>query len=143
MIGSVTDRAPRLDQLVRAEDLSRTLAAFMGGVLTSTHIFDKEGRRFLRTGPDGQGNQWSQLPREAEAAERAGDNAFFCGGQRLFRAPLYAGADRVGTAIFEVSEDDPVQQQADLERGLVQMLGTLLQAGFATWVTSELHRAAV
>lgn len=142
MIGSVTDRAPRLDQLVRVEDLSRTLAAFMGGVLTSTHIFDKEGRRFLRTGPDGQGNQWSQLPREAEAAERAGDNAFFCGGQRLFRAPLYAGADRVGTAIFEVSEDDPGQQQAVLVRGLVQMLGTLLQAGFATWVTSELHRAA-
>lgn len=143
MTGSIADRSPSLDQLIRADDLRRTVEAFLGGVVRSVYVFQKSGASFISVAPEEVAPSWSTIPAEALVAEREGSETFFVAGAACYhRAPLYAGADRVGTAVYEVSEDAETSSVARMVAGLSQMLGTLLQGGFATWVTSELHRAA-
>jgi signal transduction histidine kinase len=152
------DRRPPLERLVRRDDLTRTLAPFLGdlfGDLDGMAVFDHEGVLFLQIGT-GPMQQWEQLPPEALAALRGGgQRRFGLDAHRFMVRPCFAGADRVGS--FVVSRPDNGSESpessgsaAPRERSSLQIitealsgvLGAVLQAGFATWVTSEMHLAA-
>lgn len=139
-----SDRVPSMEKLIRPDDLNTCFTRFLGAGLRSVMVFDVEGVFFTGVASDGAETDadWELVPAEALVAEREGNARFFVGDQPYQRYALYAGADRVGTVAFSWFEDASVEVVDILITGIVQMLGTLLQSGFATWVTSELHRAA-
>lgn len=142
MTHSFSDRVPTLDKLIRAEDLKRCFRPFAGAGLRAMMVFDVDGGLFTGVTAASPSEGWEQLPPEALLAEREGTARFFVGDEGFRRYSLYAGAERVGTLIFGRRHETETEVADMLVEGIVQMVGTLLQSGFATWVTSELHRAA-
>jgi signal transduction histidine kinase len=140
---SVTDRSPTLAQIARVDDLRKCLRPFLKWELAAVGIFDAKGQAFLVLGDeDCPLTGWEQLPPEAEAASRGlGEQAFGSGAYRFEARPAYAGADRVGVTVFACTPEH-APRLTELADALAGVMGALLQSGFATWVTSELHLAA-
>jgi len=140
---SPTDRTPTLGQLIKRDDLERCLRGFLSWGLDGVMLFDQNGARFggvaTKQSPL---SSWEQLPAEAQAASAGEVRGFGLEEHRFEVRAAYAGADRVGVAVFSASaggvRDPGAEQLAD---GIAGVIGQLLQAGFATWVTSELHLA--
>ncbi len=142
----VPDRRPPLERLVRRDDLSRALGPFLRGAfgaIDALGVFDRDGLRYVGVG-DGPLERWDQLPPEALAAlRRTSDREFGLDDHQFAVRPCFAGADRVGSFVVSIPADAPdCEKLADIADALVGVLGTVLQAGFATWVTSEMHLAA-
>jgi signal transduction histidine kinase len=140
------DRRPPLERLIRRDDVMRTLAPFVRGTfgeIDGLVVFDHHGAAFVGVG-DGPAQQWEQLPPEAvEALRRGGTRDFALGEHHFVIRPSFAGADRIGSLVVSMpmsSSDLP--QLSAIAEALAGVLGALLQAGFATWVTSEMHLAA-
>jgi signal transduction histidine kinase len=138
-----TDRTPKLVQISRVDDLQRALRPFLRFEVDGVALFGKQGEVFVcvsdETSPPAG---WDVMPAEALASSRGLGGAQFGIGDHVFcTRPAFAGADRVGTLAFSASVDDAdrLEDYADAISGVV---AALLQAGFATWVTSELHLAA-
>lgn len=140
------DRRPPLERLLRRDDVVRTLAPFVRGTFSEVDgigVFDHHGAAFVVIG-DGPTRHWEQLPPEAIEAQRRGGNRDFGLDEHQFVIrPSFAGADRVGSVVVSMPAGsvDLVRLPAIAE-ALAGVLGALLQAGFATWVTSEMHLAA-
>lgn len=139
----ISDRTPPLDDLVRPADLERTVARFLGGTVDGIVLFARDGTSFA--GAYSQGcpmKTWEQLSPEAAASLRRGGASSFGVGDHVFDVrAVYAGTDRVGSLMVSRAAeggDARDEQAADALAGVVAML---LQAGFATWVTSEMHLA--
>jgi signal transduction histidine kinase len=140
------DRRPPLERLIRRDDVVRTLAPFVRGTFGEVDgiaVFDHHGASFVSIG-DGPGGQWEQLPPEAvEALRRGGTRDFGLGDHQFVIRPSFAGADRIGSVVFSMPVGSPdVPRLPAIADALAGVLGALLQAGFATWVTSEMHLAA-
>ena len=152
------DRRPPLERLIRRDDLTRTLTPFLGsmfGDVDGMAVFDHEGVLFVEIG-GGPMQHWEQLPPEAlDALRRGGDRNFGLNEHRFVVRPCFAGADRVGSFVVSMPEDGagsgagsdavPNSERPSLlviTDALSGVLGAVLQAGFATWVTSEMHLAA-
>lgn len=140
------DRRPPLERLVRRDDLARALAPFLRGAfgaIDGLAVFDREGLPYAQVGA-GPMQHWDQLPPEAlDALRRGGDRDFGLDEHQFVVRPCFAGADRVGSFVVSIPADaadiDKLPRIAD---ALAGVLGAVLQAGFATWVTSEMHLAA-
>ncbi len=145
---SAADRTPPLEKVLRREDLERCVRPFLGLGLDAIAVFDLAGApHAIVDGGDSALRGWGLLAPEAVAAEReaerGSDAQFGLVGHRYAVRPAYAGADRVGTFIFGVAEDDQnAERLATLANALHGVLASMLQSGFATWVTSELHLAS-
>ncbi len=147
---SAADRRPPIERLLRRDDFTRTLAPFVHGVhgvfgdIDAVALFDHEGVMFCHVGEaDGAMADWDQLPPEAHAVFRSPERSFGLGAHQFAVRACFAGADRVGTVVFSLPADSPDRPQlAAIADGLIGVIGALLQAGFATWVTSEMHLAA-
>ncbi len=137
-----TDRTPDLDQLLRAENLTRALTPFVHKTFDAICLFDREGAQYA--GAEREESplvSWEQLPAEAQDAALKGGSFGF--GKHVFEVrPVYAGADRVGVLVFSSRASADSDDRTRLAGALTGMVGQLLQSGFATWVTSELHLAA-
>jgi signal transduction histidine kinase len=140
------DRRPPLERLLRRDDVSRTLVPFVRGTIGEVDgiaVFDHYGAAFAAVG-DGPPRDWEQLPPEAvEALRRGGTRDFGLGEHQFVIRPSFAGADRVGSVVVSIPANSPdVARLPAIAEALAGVLGALLQAGFATWVTSEMHLAA-
>jgi signal transduction histidine kinase len=140
------DRRPPLERLVRKDDLVRALGPFLRGAfgaIDGLALFDRDGLRYMQVG-SGPMQHWDQLPPEAlDALRRAGDRDFGLDDHQFAVRPCFAGADRVGSFVVSIPAAAPdASKLPDIADALVGVLGTVLQAGFATWVTSEMHLAA-
>ena len=145
------DRRPPLERLVRRDDLARTLAPFVelgeGEAVDGLAVFDRDGLRYVQVG-GGPMQRWEQLPPEAlDALRRVGARDFRIGEHLFAIRPCFAGADRVGSFLISsarerVSAGSGEGSLAALADALTGVVGAVLQAGFATWVTSEMHLAA-
>lgn len=140
------DRRPPLERLVRKDDLARALGPFLRGAfgaIDGLAVFDRDGVRYVHVG-SGPMQQWDQLPPEAlDALRRAGGRDFGLGEHQFAVRPCFAGADRVGSFVASIPGAAPdCERLPDIADALVGVLGSVLQAGFATWVTSEMHLAA-
>ncbi|EDM79641.1 sensor histidine kinase [Plesiocystis pacifica SIR-1] len=139
---SASDRRAPLERLIRREDIERTLAPYLGGAFGPVRglgIFDLEGARYAGVGPAVEG--WSQLPAAAVEGLRSAERAFEHDGVQFAIRPCYAGADRVGSLVIGMAGEG-AEHLAEVTEALGGTVGALLQAGFATWVTSEMHLAA-
>lgn len=139
---ALAGRSPTLGELVRAADLERSLSALLGADVDGIAVFAADGGPFASaTDPGSPLHRWAQLPAEATAALRGGEHGFGLEGHRFDVRPLYAGAERVGVLVVarRTSAADPHPGIVD---GLTALLRQLLQAGFAAWVTSEMHLLA-
>ncbi|NVB41187.1 hypothetical protein G6O69_25330 [Pseudenhygromyxa sp. WMMC2535] len=140
------DRRPPLERLVRRDDLERTMAPFLEGAfgpIDSLALFDREGLRFAAVG-GGPVAGWEQLAPEAQAALGASaPRDFGLDDHQFCVRPCFAGADRVGSFALSIpAGGDEVARLPAIADALGGVLGALLQAGLATWVTSEMHLAA-
>ena len=143
------DRRPPLERLVRKDDLTRALAPMASGRLSAIDglaVFDRDGVCYAAVG-DGPIQHWDQLPPEAlDALRRAHSRDFghFGLDEHQFAVrPCFAGADWVGSFVVSIpGAASDCERLADHADALGGVLGTILQAGFATWVTSEMHLAA-
>jgi signal transduction histidine kinase len=146
------DRRPPLERLIRRDDIVRTLAPFVRGTVgvrgtfgevDGIAVFDHYGAFFVAVG-DAPVRSWEQLPPEAvEALRRGGLRDFGLGEHQYVIRPSFAGADRIGSIVFSMPAQSPdVPRLPAIADALAGVLGALLQAGFATWVTSEMHLAA-
>jgi signal transduction histidine kinase len=145
MTGSPADRTPTLEQLLRRQDLERTLEPFLAWGLDGIRLFDVDGMPFAGVhSPDCPLASWELLPPEAGAAGRGGSGSFGLDDHEFEVRAAYAGADRVGVIVYSARADrsDSVKDLAETANAMSGVIGSLLQAGFATWVTSELHLAA-
>lgn len=117
-------------------------ASSSAGTLDGLAVFDRDGLRYVQVG-GGPMQHWEQLPPEALAALRRAGARDFGVGEHLFAVrPCFAGADRVGSLVVSGARAGGVSNLPALTEALVGVLGAVLQAGFATWVTSEMHLAA-
>jgi signal transduction histidine kinase len=144
---SAPDRRPPLERLLRRDDFVRTLTPFVRGAFGSIDgvaLFDHGGVVFCHVGEaEGPMAHWDQLPPEAHAVFRSSERSFGLGDHQFAVRACFAGADRVGTAVFALPSASPdCSRLPAIADGLVGVIGALLQAGFATWVTSEMHLAA-
>jgi signal transduction histidine kinase len=136
------ERTPPLDKVLRRADVERTLQPFLGWGADGIFLFDREGLPFVgATSVSSPLGQWEVLPPEGTAAGRGGSGSFGLETHQFEVRAAYAGADRVGLLVFSAPTDrgERLNEVAD---ALTGVFGALLQAGFATWVTSELHLAA-
>ena len=139
-VSGPTERTPRLGELLKAADLQRVLSGFVGPATTGIGMFASDGARFCVAAQDTSPLQgWDQLPAEAGQALARGAQGFGLQGVRYAVRPLYAGADRVGCLV--VARDGSPDTEPALADALAQVVGQLLQSGFAAWVTSEMHLA--
>jgi signal transduction histidine kinase len=93
--------------------------------------------------PSSPMSRWDQLPVEAQEVVRKGPTGTFGLEQHVFDVRLcYAGTDRVAVLVVSRAAGPADPRDAGLADGLFVVVSQLLQAGFATWVTSELHLAA-
>jgi len=140
-----TDRVPTLEQLLKAPDIERILAPFLAWDIDGVALFERDGSPFMRCcSNENVLARWDMLPPEAMAALRAGsDTVFGVDTHRFFVRPAFAGASRVGTMVFCVQNGGrPFADGRAMVDALTGVVGSLLQSGFAAWVTSELHLAA-
>lgn len=136
------DRTPPLSELVRARDLERCLEPFVVGAVDGVMLFGAEGVPYAgKIAGRSPLARWEQLPPEAVAALR-GRGQFGIGDHVFDVRPSYAGTDRVGVLVLSRLAEQSDARDERMADALVGMLTQLLQAGFATWVTSELHLAA-
>lgn len=137
------DRTPTLAQLMRADDLERSLRPFLEWGFDGIGLFARDGVLFARVATPGSPiHGWEVMPAEVDAASRSTRDRGFGLGERRFEVrAAFAGADRVGVMVYSAEEANAARlpELADALSGIV---AALLQAGFATWVTSELHLAA-
>lgn len=135
------DRTPPLDDLVRREDLERSLAPFVSDAIDGVMLFGAEGLPYAGRMESGSPMQrWEQLPPEAIAASRA--RAHFGFDDHVFDVrPVYASTDRVGVLVVSRSTERSQPRDERLADALGGVVSQLLQAGYATWVTSQLHLA--
>ena len=140
---AIPDRVPPLSELLRAENLSHCLDPFIQGAVDGALLFDKDGRRHGGASVDGSPmQQWEQLPAEAEAAMRGSGPSSFGLGDHVFDVRAqYAGTERVGVLVVSRRADGTDARDLGLADALSAVVGQLLHAGFATWVTSEMHLA--
>ena len=149
----MSDQRPPLERLVKRPDFERLLRPFLALGLEGAALFDIHGARFAfvqNEGDEGAGplGGWEQLPPEAQVAASRGSSGVFGFSDWQFHArACYAGADRVGVLLCarlapEGEDDAHLEQGRKLADALEAVVGSNLQAGFATWVTSEMHLAA-
>lgn len=145
MLGA-PDRRPPLERLLKRDDLGRTLAPFVRGTfgeIEGIGVFDHHGVCFTSIG-DGPIGLWEQLPPEAiEALRRGGDRSFGLDEHQFVVRPCFAGADRVGAMVLSMpGASVDLGRLPAIADALAGVMAAVLQAGFATWVTSEMHLAA-
>ena len=139
----IPDRVPPLSDLIRAADLGRTLAPFVARGIGGIALFARDGTFFAGThAEDGPMASWEQLPPEAAASVQRGvASSFGIGDSRFDVRAVYAGTDRVGVLVVARNADGVDERDATVADALVGVVAMLLQAGYATWVTSEMHLA--
>jgi signal transduction histidine kinase len=140
------DRAPPLAELIGEVELEQCLAPLVRGGVDGIVVFDASGRCYVRVVEPGSPSEaWELLPPEAALALRTspaneGAGAWFGVGEHVVEAwPLVAGTDRVGALLVcrrQVPEGEAIAA------ALPHVLSHMLQAGYAAWVTSELHMQA-
>jgi signal transduction histidine kinase len=142
----IPDRVPPLSDLIRASDLSRTLEPFVAGSVGGIALFARDGTLFAGAhSDDGPMSSWEQLPPEAAASVQRGASSSFGIDDTMFDVrAVYAGTDRVGVLLVaraaNAAESD-AERDASVADALNGVVAMLLQAGYATWVTSEMHLA--
>lgn len=142
MTGSPADKTPTLGQLLRKQDLERTLEPFLAWGADGIRLFDADGVPFAGVdSPSSPLSHWEVLPPEAMAAGRGGSGSFGLDDHDFEVRAAYAGADRVGVIVYSASSEH-AERLPELAAAMSGLIGALLQGGFATWVTSELHLAA-
>jgi signal transduction histidine kinase len=135
-------RTPRLSQLVRAADLERGLAPLLGRGCDGIGIFDAAGvPHTVQAQQQSPLGNWEQLPVEATQVLRKGGSSFGIEAHLFDVRPLFAGADRMGVLVVARPRAD-ASADSSVADALAVLVGQLLQAGFAAWVTSEMHLAA-
>ena len=140
----VPDRVPAVSELLRADDIERCLKPFLVGAIDGVLLFDRDGAvHGGATADDAPIARWEQLPAEAEDAIRRGPTASFGMDDHVYEVrPAYAGTERVGLLVVSRRAADADERDLAMADALTGVLTQLLQAGFATWVTSEMHLAA-
>ncbi len=144
----IPDRVPPLSDLMRADDLSRTLRPFLSSGALGIALFARDGTLFAGVHADeGPMASWEQLPPEAAATVQRGSASTFRIAEALFEVrAVYAGTDRVGVLVVAQGTDPGIGRSSRPDVGLPDALSgvvaMLLQAGYATWVTSEMHLAS-
>jgi signal transduction histidine kinase len=135
------DRAPPLEELVRREDLERCLAPFVVEAIDGVMLFDADGVPHAGRMSSGSPiERWEQLPPEAIAASHARGSFGF--DEHVFDVrPVYASTDRVGVLVVSRSTEQIHSRDERLADALSTIVSQLLQAGYAAWVTSQLHMA--
>lgn len=137
------DRMPRLHELVRAEDVTAGLRHFLHASRDGAWIFDADGLPYAGAAwPSSPLARWDQLPPAGPFAFEDARSRFIADDHVFDLRPLHAGADRVGVLVVSrlfdgETADDPIVE------GMSGLLGRWVQAGYAAWVTSELHRVAM
>ncbi|HET6583995.1 MAG TPA: histidine kinase dimerization/phospho-acceptor domain-containing protein, partial [Nannocystaceae bacterium] len=147
MEAGAIDRAPPLGELVGETDLERCLTPLLAAGIDGIVVFDAAGRCYTRVVlPGSPAAGWELLPPEAALALRTGGSApagpggWFGVGDHVVEAwPLVAGTDRIG-ALLVCRAQGPEGEA--IAAALPHVLAHLLQAGYAAWVTSELHMQA-
>ncbi|MEX1364415.1 MAG: HAMP domain-containing sensor histidine kinase [Nannocystaceae bacterium] len=141
---SPVDRRPELTELVSATDVERCLVPFVAGAVEGVALFADDGPAFaVASRPGGPLTRWETLPAEAMAALRRGaERSFGVDVHRFDVRPLFAGADRAGVLVLARRADAGGALERRLADAVAGVLGQLLQAAFAAWVTSEMHLAA-
>ena len=148
----ISDRVPPLSDLIRGDDLQRALAPFLSGTVVGIALFARDGTLFAGAHADGGSMaSWEQLPPEAAASVQRGGSSSFGIGRSIFDVrAVYAGTERVGVLVVARAADPTDARDApasdsladSLADALVGVVAMLLQAGYATWVTSEMHLAS-
>ncbi|MCA9654098.1 MAG: HAMP domain-containing histidine kinase [Myxococcales bacterium] len=138
------DRKPAISDLVNAGDVQRCLSPFVMGAVEGVALFADDGPAFaVASRPGGALTRWETLPPEAMAALRRGaERSFGVDEMRFDVRPLFAGADRVAVLVLARRADAGGAVEGRLADAVTGVLGQLLQAAFAAWVTSEMHLAA-
>ena len=141
---AIPDRVPPLPELLRAHDLQRCVTPFLTGAVDGVLLFDRDGRLHGGAALDGSPMRgWEQVPAEAEAALRSAGATNFGLGDHVFDVrAAYAGTDRVGVLVVSRHAAHSDARDRGVADGLAAVVGQLLHAGYATWVTSEMHLAA-
>ena len=144
MMASPVDRKPTLDELVHDADIQRCLSPFVAGTIEGVGIFNDDGPAFaIASRPGGTLTRWETLPPEAlDALRRGGERAFGVDALRFEVRPLFAGADRVGVLVVARRAAGGGGLDGRIADAVTGVVGQLLQASFAAWVTSQLHLAA-
>jgi signal transduction histidine kinase len=147
VVGSPTgtpDRVPPLADLIRSDDLTRCVSRFVGGGVDGVVVFTLDGEPHGgKTESTSPMSRWEQLPAEAHDALRRGPSSSFGIDDHVFDVRLcYAGTDRVAMLVVSRKADSDDPREVGLADALFEVVAQLLQAGFATWVTSEMHLAA-
>ncbi len=140
---AIPDRVPPLNELIRAGDLERTLRPFLGGAVDGAFLFARDGTAYagVHTG-DCPMAGWEQVPPEAAAALQRGAAESFGIAAHVFEVrAVYAGTERVGSLVVGRAAEGADARDEGLADALCGVVAMLLQAGFATWVTSEMHLA--
>jgi signal transduction histidine kinase len=135
------DRSPPLDELARREDLERCLAPFVDDVVDGVMLFGVDGVPHAGRAADRSPlARWEQAPPEAITASHARGSFGF--DDHVFDVrPVYASTDRVGLLVISRRADLCQPRDERLADALGDVVSQLLQAGYATWVTSQLHMA--
>ncbi|MCR9165269.1 MAG: sensor histidine kinase [Nannocystaceae bacterium] len=142
----IPDRVPPLADLIRASDLGRTLQPFVAGSIGGVALFARDGTLFAGAhAHEGPMASWEQLPPEAAASVQRGASTSFGIADSVFDVrAVYAGTDRVGVLLVARAAnptDADEARDASVADALNGVVAMLLQAGYATWVTSEMHLA--
>ena len=137
-----TERTPSMSNLVREADLRTVLEPFLAGRVDGIAVFAADGSPYVVSAKeDSPLSRWDQLPVEAPQAVRSRKPTFGLEGHCFDVRPLYAGADRVAYLVVARPADVDDGLETGLAEALGRAVGQLLQAGFAAWVTSEMHLA--
>lgn len=140
----ISDRVPPLADLIRGDDLERVLTPFLSGTVGGIALFARKGTLFAGARAEGGPMaSWEQLPPEAAASMRRGGSSSFGIGDSVFDVrAVYAGTERVGVLVVARAAEPTDVRDATVADALVGVVAMLLQAGYATWVTSEMHLAS-
>ena len=138
------DRKPAIDELIGKADMERCLAPFVAGGIEGLALFGDDGPAFaVASRPGGALTRWETLPPEAiQALRRGPDRSFGVDADHFEVRPLFAGADRVAVLVLARRAGGGGALETRLVDAVAGMLGQLLQASFAAWVTSEMHLLA-
>ncbi len=143
----IPDRVPPLADLIRGDDLQRVLSPFLSGTVGGIALFARHGTLFAGAHAQRPARRpmasWEQLPPEAAASMQRGGSLSFGIGNDVFDVrAVYAGTERVGVLVVARAAEPTDVRDAALADAVVGVVAMLLQAGYATWVTSEMHLAS-
>lgn len=137
------DKTPTLDDLLRPTEFERCVRPFLVGAIDAIALFDVRGAAHARATLEASPVvRWDQAPPEVEAAARGGPGRFGLEAHIFEVRPTYAGTERVGVLVISTRAEVAGELEASVASGLDAVVGQLMQSGFATWVTSEMHLAA-